>query len=413
MGASACIEKPATCDLSHGIVIDPASWTVTFHLTAADPEFLDKLALWFADVLPAKTTPMRRSTRPLPATGPYMFTHLVPQRGAVLVRNPRFRVWSAAAQPPGFPDRIVWNATVPLDAGTTAIERGKADVMLGFGPPPNRLQEVETQYASQVHVHPYSVVEYVFLNTRRPPFDDVRVRQALNYALDRGRLVRLQGGPTVAAPTCQVLPPLIPGYSPTCPYTLHPNESGAWTAPDLAKARALVAASGTRGMRVELWSYQFQPYQAEMRSVASALRKLGYRVDFRTPGDPIYYPTVDNSAKTPQAGLLSWIADFPAAADFLQQLTCGAFEPRSFGNENVAEFCDPKTDALIARAERLEPTDPQAAAAAWAAADCRAVELAPYAPMYVQRCVDLVSRRVGNYEFSPQSGTLVDQLWVR
>jgi peptide/nickel transport system substrate-binding protein len=342
-----------------------------------------------------------------------MFTQYTPQRGAVLVRNPRFRVWSAAARPAGFPDRIVWKATVPPDAGTTAIEQGKADVMLAFGPPPNRLQEVETQYASQVYSHPYAVAEYVFMNTRRPPFDDVRVRRALNYALDRNELVKLQGGPTVAEPTCQVLVPLIPGYKPTCPYTLHPNASGAWTAPDLARAQALVTASGTRGARVELWSYQFEPYQSEMRYVASVLRKLGYRVAFRTPGDRIYYPTVYDSRRTPQAGLLSWIADFPAAADFLQQLSCGAFQPRSFGNVNVPEFCDSTTDKLIARAERLEPTDPQAAAAAWASADRRVVALAPYAPMYVQRYVDLVSRRVGNYEFSPQWGVLVDQLWVR
>ena len=413
VGADACIKKPASCDLSRGVVVDAASGTVTFHLTAPDPEFLDKLALTFADALPAKTTPLRRATRPLPATGPYVFTRYTPKRGAVLVRNPRFRVWSAAAQPPGYPDRIVWNAYVPLGAATTAIERGKADVMLSFGPPPQRLEEVETRYASQVHTHPYSAVEYVFLNTRRPPFDDVRVRQALNDALDRGAIVRIHGGATVAEPTCQVLPPLIAGYRPTCPYTRDPTASGAWTAPDLAKARALVAASGTRGMRVVVWSYQLEPYATEMRSVAGTLRKLGYRVEFRQPGDAVYYPTVFDSRKTPQAGLLSWIADFPAAADFFQQLTCGAFQPRSLGNVNVPEFCDPTTDKLIVRAEQLEPTDPQAAAAAWASVDRRVVALAPYAPMYVQRAVDLVSRRVGNYEFSPQWGVLVDQLWVR
>jgi hypothetical protein len=180
----------------------------------------------------------------------------------------------------------------------------------------------------------------------------VRVRQALNHALDRGELVKLQGGPTVAKPTCQVLPPLIPGYEPTCPYTLHPTEDGAWTAPDLARAKALVAASGTRGMRIVLWSYDFQPYQAVMRSVARTLEDLGYRIDFRSVKD--YYPTIFDSRETPQAGVFTWIADFPAAADFLQLLTCEAYRPQSLGNTNVSEFCDPTTDALIEHAERLD-----------------------------------------------------------
>ena len=135
--------------------------------------------------------------------------------------------------------------------------------MVGFGPPANRLQEVETRYASQVHVHPYSAVEYVFLNTRRAPFDDVRVRQALNYALDRGEIVRIHGGPTVAEPTCQVLPPLIPGYRPSLPVHAQPDcerrvdgarpregagarrrERDAWDARD-----ALVVLASTRAVR--------------------------------------------------------------------------------------------------------------------------------------------------------------------
>ena len=413
VGAAACVAKPAACDLSRGVVADPVAGTVTFHLTAPDPEFLDKLALPFADALPAKGTPLHPATKPLPATGPYMFARYTPQHGAVLVRNPHFRVWSASAQPQGFPDRIVWNAALTLDAATTAIEHGKADVLVAFGPPPNRLQEVETQYASQVHTHPASIVQYVFMNTRRAPFDDVRVRQALDYALDRNEIVRLHGGPTLAQPTCQVLPPLIAGYHPVCPYTLNPSASGAWTAPDLAKAQALVNESGTRGMHVTVWSYSFEPYASEMRYVASVLRKLGYRVTFKTPGDNVYYPTVYDSRTGAQAGLMTWIADYPAAADYFQLLRCSSFRAGTPANLNVAEYCDRTTDALIARAEQLEPTDPQRAAAMWAQADRRAVALAPFAPMYVQRAVDLVSRRVGDYEFSPQWGVLVDQLWVR
>ena len=414
VGAAACVAKPATCDLSRGVVVDPVAGTVTFHLTAPDQEFLDKLALPFADALPAKGTPLEPAKKPLPATGPYMFARTTPPHGAVLVRNPHFRVWSASAQPQGFPDRIVWNAALSLGAATTEIEQGKADVLAGFGPPPNRLHEVETRYASQVHTHPASIVQYVFMNTRRAPFDDVRVRQALDYALDRNEIVHLQGGPTLAQPTCQVLPALIAGYHPVCPYTRDPTASGAWTAPDLAKAQALVKESGTRGMHVALWSYKSKPYATEMRYVAGVLRTLGYRVTFRTAAKfSLYYQAVDNSKTGAQAGIFTWIADYPAAVDFFQWLECRSFQPGSPTNADISEFCDHTTDALIAHAEQLEPTDPQRAAAVWAQADRRAVALAPLAPMYVQRAIDLLSRRAGNYEFSPQWGVLIDQLWVR
>jgi len=150
-----------------------------------------------------------------------------------------------------------------------------------------------------------------------------------------------------------------------------------------------------------------------MGAVAAALRKLGYTVTIRIPGDDVYYAKVDDSRVGAQAGIRSWLADYPAAADFFQQHTCAAFQPGSPTNVNVSEFCDPTTDKLVARAERLEQTDAQGAAAAWAAVDRRVMSLAPVAPLYVQRYVDLVSRRAGNYEFSPQWGVLVDQLWVR
>lgn len=320
----------------------------------------------------------------------------------MLVRNPNFHVWSEAAQPQGFPRRIVWNASTPLARATTAIEQNRADVLVGgFGPTPELLEEIETRYASQVHSHPLAAVQYVFLNTRRPPFDDVRVRQAVNYALDRDEIVRLHGGALVAQPTCQILPPLIPGYRHSCRYAY-----------DLGKARALVAASGTSGMHVALWSYRVEPYATEMHYVATVLESLGYRVTIRRPGDAVYFSKVFDSKTAAQAGILTWIADYPEPGDFLAQLGCTAFQPGSPTNINVAEYCDLRTDTLIARAERLESTDSEQAAAIWTQVDRRVMSRAAYAPMYVPRSIDLVSRRVRNYEFNPQWGVLVDQLWL-
>ena len=79
-GAAACLKAPSTCDLSRGVAADDRAGTVTFHLTQPDPDFLSKLTLAYADVLPA-TTPGRQARTPLPATGPYMISRYTPGTG--------------------------------------------------------------------------------------------------------------------------------------------------------------------------------------------------------------------------------------------------------------------------------------------------------------------------------------------
>ena len=103
VGASAC--KPSHCDLSKGVVADDSAYTLTIHLTAPDPEFLDQLALPFAYVVPANTSKKLTGNNVPPGTGPYMWKSYNPNKEAVLVRNPYFKVWNADAQPAGYPDR--------------------------------------------------------------------------------------------------------------------------------------------------------------------------------------------------------------------------------------------------------------------------------------------------------------------
>src|SRR5262249_10133479 len=94
----------------------------------------------------------------------------------------------------------------------------------------------------------------------------------------RAAIVRLYGGRLTATPTCQILPPGLPGYRPYCPYTRRPGADGRWRAPDLARARALVAASGTRGDKVSAygWIGGGPLCTTVMRYTARVLRELGY-----------------------------------------------------------------------------------------------------------------------------------------
>ena len=219
VGAQTCAARPARCDLSHGIVTDDRARTVVFHLRASDPDFLYKLALPYAFAVPATTPARDTGTHPLPATGPYMIASFTPDRELTLVRNPRFREWSKAAQPAGYPDRITWKLSVGTRDEVRAVENGRADVPYD-GIPPEFEREVETQYANRVHTNPFRGITYLFLNTRVPPFNDVRVRRAVNYAADRAAAVRVSAHGNGASPTCQILPPDFPGFRRVLP--LHP-----------------------------------------------------------------------------------------------------------------------------------------------------------------------------------------------
>jgi peptide/nickel transport system substrate-binding protein len=94
--------------------------------------------------------------QPVPSTGPYLIDRYEPGRDLVLIRNPQFREWSQAARPGGYPDQIVWRFGMSPDTAVTAIERGSADWGLYPGPfPGDRLTEIRTQHAGQVHVNPF------------------------------------------------------------------------------------------------------------------------------------------------------------------------------------------------------------------------------------------------------------------
>ncbi len=388
-GADACSQRPARCDLSEGIVADAEARTVTFHLTEPDPELLYKLALSMASAVPRSAPSRPAVRRPLAGTGPYVIAGYVPGRRLRFVRNPRFRTWSKAARPPGYPDELVFEYGAAPASQLRAVTRGLADY--AYSPPLEELAQLAPQYSSRVHSNARLGAAYVFLNTRLAPFDDVRVRKAVNYAVDRQAVARAAGGAPGGRPTCQILPPSYPGYRRYCPYRR-----------DLAQARRLVAAAGRRGTPVVVWTTKRSAFL--VRPVVAALRALGYRArakvaDYRT----WKYDRM-------QAGVHSWFADYPAASDFSPLFSCRAV---GVAASNPARFCDPGVERTIERALDVVSTDPQAANDLWGKIDRMVTDRAPYVPLMNPRRVDYVSARVGNYQFNPQLGTLFDQLWVR
>ena len=416
VGAAQCQRTPGRCDLAHGIIANDQANTITFHLTAPDPEFLYKLAFPFADALPAGTPDHPIGPAQLPATGPYLTQSFVPAHSWTLVRNPRFRPWSDQAQPGGYPSRIVLRLDVRPGPAVAAVEHGQADVLLS--PPPAAVPALATRYAGQLHSGPTGATIGLVLNTRVWPFNVLAARQALNYAIDRRRLIDLIGGPLTAQPTCQILPPGLPGYRPYCPYTLNPGPGGVWTAPNLARAERLVRVSGTRGARVTVITGAFGttiPDRATGRYLVSVLDQLGYRASLQVINDPnTYTQRLYDSRQRTQVGWFSWYQDYPAPADFISALlTCHSFIPGNPANLNAAEFCHRRIDAQVTQALALQARNPSTAAALWAGIDHQIVRQAPWVPIYNPRSLVVLSTRVGNYQFDPYWPVLIDQLWVR
>jgi YVTN family beta-propeller protein len=411
MGGTLCAAPPGRCDLSQGVVVDDAADTVTFHLVAPNPEFLDRLTLPDAYPVPAGIPDHEIGLTPMPSTGAYQFVD-VSRAAAMLVRNPYFREWSHAARPDGYLDRIVFRGLISNDAAITAVEHNTIDYQWD-GVPHHRLAEVRTQYASRLYITPTSSTSALLLNTRKAPFTDLRVRRAINYAVDRARVAALGGGDS--QPACQILPVGLPGYRPYCPYTSDLTPAGAWNGPDLARAERLIQASGTRGTPITIWELGTPGPTAQY--LVSLLDRLGYPTHVKE------FPGVDATAdlraadsRTAPQAFLSGIPNtllYPSAAQVLQaNFSCESFVPDSTGNANLAEFCDPALDAQIQRALAAESSNAPDTAALWAQADRTATDQAPAVPLTTSSDVHLVSARVGNYQYSFAEGVLVYQLWV-
>ncbi len=416
-GASQCVTKPRACDLSSGIQTDDATGSVTFNLTKPDPDFLYKLSLPMASVLPSGA-PVPSGPRNgsdainepvIPGTGPYRVQSFAPNR-LVLERNPLFRVYSPDAQPAGYPDRIVAQIVdgadpKQLQTALTDVQSGRSDWINSLSP--GEIQRLAISAAGQLHSTPFGGVSYLMLNTRRPPFNDLLARRAISFALDRRKIVAITGGELLAQPTCQVLPPTFQGYRPYCPYTKG-RDAALWNGVDLTRARQLARASGTRGATVNLLVQAGDsPSLRTARYVASVVDQLGYRGHVLIKGDA-FGASIDPHVQF-AAYQLSWLQDFTAASDFVLPLfSCGALNGSGV---NVSGFCDAHIDRLAAKAG----AGPSSAAAgkAWAEVDRAIVDQAPAVPLYTLRSVDFVSKRVGDYVYNPEYGVLLDQLWVR
>jgi YVTN family beta-propeller protein len=405
-GAKACGKDPPSCDLSGSIVADAEA--VTFHLARPDPDLLFKLAMPWAFPVPVTTPVEDQGLDPVPATGPYMIAEAGPDE-IDLVRNPEFHEWSGAAQPDGFVDAISWRFGEKPAGAFDRLSAGKLDWMTE-PPRPKDLAALQAAHPDQLVPRRILATLAFGFNVRRPPFDDERVRQALNYAIDRNHVVELSGGPTKARATCQILPPNLQGYEPFCPYGTLDPASGEWSAPDLGRARALIENAGAIGDKVTAWAtgdYPFRPGDVRLQGyIVKVLNELGLQATRKIVDDSDeYFGAID--AGEAQAFMTGWASNYPSANDFIDfQFRCGA-------PYNYSGLCSESIDAAIDKAQKLQAGNPPAANSAWIEIEHRLVKDAIWVPLINGVSTYAFSARTENIQVHPQLGILLSRLWVQ
>ncbi|HEU5278216.1 MAG TPA: ABC transporter substrate-binding protein [Gaiellaceae bacterium] len=292
-----------------GIVTNDANRTIDITLEHPEGDILYILSTQFASILPANTPPSDQSTKGIPATGPYMIQNYVPSRSFTVVRNPNYNN-QIPTMPSGNPDKVVGKIITDPVAAYQQVVSGKADY--DFQVVPNdRLPEAQSKYKDQLKIYTAANTYYYFLNNKLPPFDNIKARQAVNYAIDRNAIISgVYGG--LGRPTQNFLPPDYPQY----------KKIDHWKF-DLAKAKQLVQQSGTAGATVDVYGPNEDPSKASTEYLASQLSKIGYKPKLHLLSHQVYFTTIGNQATKAQAGFTDWYQDYPHPIDWFDVLLNG------------------------------------------------------------------------------------------
>jgi peptide/nickel transport system substrate-binding protein len=377
-----------------GVETDDKTGKITIHLENPDGSFESELALPYVALLPAKTPNKDLTAEPPPATGPYVITSSKPGRGWEYERNPQWAKNNEKLMPEipsGHVDKIKIQVLRNPQTEVNYIESGKLDWM-GNEVPPDRYQDVKSKYeGSQFRVEPSFSNYFFWMNTTRAPFDDVKVRQAVNYAIDPAALERIYSGRLEAGQ--QILPPGMPGYQ---KLNLYPH--------DIKKAKELIAEAAPSDKEIVVWTDNEQPSDDAGAYYQGVLEELGFKVELKVLSPDNYFTVITNSS-TPEldTGWASWYLEYPSPNGFFQPLLAEeSIIP--VGGTNLSRFADPELSKKIAELGE-EPVGPQQEAA-YAQLDKEFMEQAPLAPYGTSTASTFVSSDINldNVVFSPSFG---------
>jgi len=358
-----------------GITTNDKTGQITIKLTQPQGDFQNILATEFAALLPPATPAKDQSPHPAPATGPYMIQSYKANKLAVVVRNPQWKSNKATGiseVPNGNPDKMTIDILGDPGVALTRTLKGQDDYDFQQ-PPPDRLGTLQSKYSNQTKVYTPANTYYFFMNNRVKPFDDVRVRQAVNYAINRQALVRVYGG--LANPTENVLPPTYPQYK---KHNLYPY--------NLAKAKKLIAAAGVKGMSITVWNHDRGQDPKATEYLTSVLNSLGFKAKDKIINSSVYWTTIGNQTTKAQIGFADWFQDYPHPLDWFDVLLNGTRITPTHNN-NYSNFDDKAVNAKIASLKKQTNLS-SSVNAQWAALDKQAMQQAAWAPFINRQFVD-------------------------
>jgi peptide/nickel transport system substrate-binding protein len=377
-----------------GIKTNDKTGEVVINLTAPRGTFTNELGLMFAAPVPKGTPNEDLSADPPPATGPYVITKSQPGRGWEYARNPQWAKANSKAMP-DLPSGHVDKAKVTIvrnpQTQVNDIEQGSYDWMQN-PPPSSRYAEVKNKYeGTQFREEPTISTYFFWMNTQKAPFDDVKVRQAVNYAVDPEALERIYAGQI--AGTQQILPPGMPGYK---KFELYPH--------NLEKAKAMIKAANPSDMNITVWTDTESPNNEAGEYYEDVLKQLGFNTTLKQINADNYFTVIGNQT-TPDldTGWSDWFEDYPHPNDFFQPLLAGeSILPTN--NGNFANVDEPKLNEKITELgeEQLGPEQE----AAYEALDREYMELAPWAPYGTRTLSTFVADSINldNVIFNPTFG---------
>jgi peptide/nickel transport system substrate-binding protein len=359
VGIDACEANPTKCSDISGIVTDDKAGTVEIDLKTPESDFLYVLSIPFTAVVPSSTPDKDTESPPPPAAGPYYIASYSPSKSFVAKRNPYWKKGEISSLPDGNPDKIV--ATMTDDQSQSAQLVASDQYMYDENIlPTDRLSYYKSKYPDQIKFFTTPSTYYFFMNQRLAPFNNLKARQAVNYAVNRQQLVNLRGG--LGVPTWNFLPPSYPQYKKITP-TPYPY--------NLQKAKQLVRESGTAGQKVTV--YTISDVAVDLSTgeyLQGQLNKIGYKATLKPLAGANYFTVMGNQSTKAQIGFTNWFEDYPYPSDWFNILLNGEhitqIHNNNYGNVDVKSI-----NKEIDRLDSLPPSEALSPStnAAWAKVD--------------------------------------------
>jgi oligopeptide transport system substrate-binding protein len=359
----------------------PDDKTVVFTLTRPDATFLHLMAINFAFVVPKEEIEKSGADwgkKPV-GTGAFKFVEWVPGQRIVLERNPD-------NHRPGVPylDKLTFEFGQDPTVAVLRLGKGEVDIV-GDGIPPAQFAQIMADPASKdlIAIGDQLHTGYVTMNVTAPPFDNPKVRQAVNMAINKDRIVRLINNRGV--PATQALPPAMPGYNPD-------NKGYAF---DPEGAKKLLKEAGAENIATELYVMNVDPNPRIAQAIQQDLAAVGIKAEIRSLAQAEVI-AAGGSGKAPMvwSGGMAWIADFPDPANFYYGILgcAGAGE----GGWNWSKYCNKELDSRAEKADAMvKPDQSDARIAAWRGIFDDVLKDAPWAPVFNEKRFTYHSARLG------------------